>query len=547
MSVGAFIIMAEAPLVRAQQSPDEKPVMARETFETPARPMVSGATPATSQGWKIKSIFTVGETVYGYRPPGTLDGIGAIALDKYTVRVFVNHEFSAGDGYPYELANGTVLTGARISFFDVDRTSRRIAKAGLAYDKVIDAGGRNVSNPRQINEGTGNPNRDGLSFFCAGWLGLAGTFSLEDDVYFTGEERSNGRAYVLDIRNRALHVLPQLGRAAFEAICFVDTGDPRTIGALISDDRDSAPLILYIGQKDAIGMGTFLDRNGLERGDLYVWVADDGSKNPAEFNGTGESRTGKFKKIDAFSTASARANDTIHFKDQRHQDGAVARMNAFMFSRPEDIGVNPADHTEVVFAATGGGAKFAEDNWGTTYHMKLNFEGKTPTATVTILYDGDDEGGGKFALPDLGIRNPDNVEWASNGMIYIQEDRSTKPRDLFGNVSGVEASIWQLDPKTRDVVRVIEMDRRAIPRGQADELPEVIGTWETSGILDVTHLFETAPGELLLIADIQAHSLVGRPLGGERQKQELVRGGQLVFLSGRPGTTVRVRPSLYDE
>ena len=37
----------------------------------------------------------------------------------------------------------------------------------------------------------------------------------------------------------------------------------------------------------------------------------------------------------------------------------------------------------------------------------------------------------------------------------------------------------------------------------------LVGTWESSGILDVTSLFKTKKGERLLILDIQADSLTG--------------------------------------
>ena len=52
-----------------------------------------------------------------------------------------------------------------------------------------------------------------------------------------------------------------------------------------------------------------------------------------------------------------------------------------------------------------------------------------------------------------------------------------------------------------------------------------LGDWETSGVLDVSTLFDQDPGQLLLI-DVQAHSL----RGGTIDSEDLVQGGQLAFL-----------------
>ena len=71
-------------------------------------------------GYIYQSIFTTGETVGGYTPIGLMDGIGAYALNKDTVRVLVAHEAANNRGSNYTLANGTSLAGARMSYFDID-------------------------------------------------------------------------------------------------------------------------------------------------------------------------------------------------------------------------------------------------------------------------------------------------------------------------------------------------------------------------------------------------------------------------------------------
>ena len=54
-----------------------------------------------------------------------------------------------------------------------------------------------------------------------------------------------------------------------------------------------------------------------------------------------------------------------------------------------------------------------------------------------------------------------------------------------------------------------------------------IGAWETSGVLDVTGLFDTAPGETLLLGTVQAHGVTG----GAIDRLGLDEGGQIYFLS----------------
>ena len=96
-----------------------------------------------------------------------------------------------------------------------------------------------------------------------------------------------------------------------------------------------------------------------------------------------------------------------------------------------------------------------------------------------------------------------------DGAIYVQEDPTT---DGFGDASGREASIWRLDPDTarfarsgagRRKERIAEVDRAAaLSGGTEDTKVDKFGAWETSGVLDVTDLFDTAQGETLLLGPL---------------------------------------------
>jgi hypothetical protein len=484
-------------------------------------------------GWRTEAFFTVGADVNGYTPPGILDGLAAFPGRADRVLLLASHELGAGAGYAYTLANGVSLTGARVSAFEISRTAAgraTIHRAGPAYDRIYDRRGNLVTDAAQVNE-TGN-RIDGFARFCSSQGVRAGTYGFVDDLFFTGEETGTpghphgGTEWVLDVRSAAIWGVPALGRGAWENVSPVDTGDRRTVGLLLGDDTGGAPLYLYVGVKGAAGDRSFLDRNGLKVGRMHVWVADNGDTSPQQFNGFGATRRGRFMPIEVRDPAMAGQTgyDSDGYLDDVTLRAAAVGMGAFRFSRPEDLHTNPVDGTKVAFASTGRGSLFPADNWGTTYIVDLDFGPQGVTATLEIVHDADG-----LPVPDAGIRNPDNLVWASDGRIYIQEDRSTSPSSLFGAATGRDASIWQLDPGQGAATRIAEVNRSVIlPVGSTDPNRTTLGVPETSGIIDVTDLFETAPGELLMIATVQAHGIRDGLLGGSSQ---LVEGGQLLFVT----------------
>ncbi len=492
-------------------------------------------------GYTVDPLFTIGETYGGYTPTGVLDGLGAYALNDSTVRVFANSELSSEQGYAYTLANGTELTGGRVNFFDVDKASLSVVEAGLAYDTIINRQGEVVDEVTDLEH-------EGLDRLCSAQYIVAEQFGegrgLADALFFTGEETGGGTEFVVDPATDTLYAVPWMGRAAWESVTELDTGTTDKVAILVGDDRGGAPLLMYIGTKDTSESAGLLERNGLVGGQLYVWAASSGETTPEEFNGTFESRAGSWMEIDYYDasqagTAEVDENgdsnqdslgyDADGFATQAQQDALAEAVGAFRFSRPEDVATNPEDGTIAVLASTGRDSLFPSDSWGTTYRIDTDFsaEGMPLTAEVKALYDGDDAGAGQFAGPDFGLRSPDNVDWADDGYIYVQEDRSYSE---FGLTSGEEASIWRLDPETGEIVRVAQMDRSALPLGQTDSAPGDIGNWESSGIIDVSGLFDQDPGSLFLF-DVQAHSLVDGVIADEN----LVQGGQLAFLRAPEG------------
>jgi hypothetical protein len=523
--------------------------MSNISFDTTEPSQVQGL-----NGWTVDPLFTVGEKIGDYAPPGILDGIGAYSLNESTVRLLVNHELASNDGYKYTLKNGTQLPGARVSYFDLDKQTLKITGSGLAFDTIINRAGEVVDAATDLEFG-------GLNRFCSSILIEANQFGagngLTDRIYFAGEETNGGTQFALDTKTNTLYAVPWFGRAAWENITEINTRTTNKVAFIIGDDRANAPLLLYVGDKNAKGNGSFLDRNGLAQGKLYVWVADDVNnatdsieRSPSEFKGSGAATNGKFVEIPYYDPTKANTTgyDAQGFATQAKQDELAEAAKAFKFSRPEDVATNPFDGTQVALASTGNSA--SADIWGTTYKIDVDFNNITAgniTAKIDILYDGNDAG--KQAL---GLRSPDNLDWADDGKIYINEDRSIAA-DQFAGTGKIEASIFSIDPNATNpastLTRIAQMDRSAVPAGQTDSSPTDLGNWETSGILDISTLLGNNPGEVFVF-DVQAHSLrdgsiitatnVDGNNDGTRTRQEnLVEGGQLSLFVAPQATLVQ--------
>jgi serralysin len=523
------------------------------SFDTTQPSQVKGL-----DGWTVDPIFTVGETIGGYTPTGITDGIGAYSLNDTTVRFLVNSEIGNTVGYKYTLKNGLQLPGSRISTFDVDKTTFKIVNSGLSFDTIINREGKEVKTVADLENG-------GLNRFCSGALFEANQFGngigLADRMYFAGEETAGGGAFVLDTKTNVLHAVPWLGRAGWENATEINTGDPNKVAFLIGDDNQ-APLTLYVGDKNARKDGSFLDRNGLAQGKMYAWVADD-TKNPTDpieldgstFKGSGSSTNGKFVELAYYdptkkgtavdgpdadtSIQNELGYDALGFATQAQQTKLAKDAQAFTFSRVEDVSTNPKDGTQAVFAVTG--VEGTPNVWGATYKIDIDFNNIATgniTGKLDILYDGNDAD-----KKDFGLRSPDNLDWADDGKIYINEDRAISA-NLFGATSKQESSIFSIDPAATDpsktLTRIAQVDRSGVPAGQTDPVSTDIGNWETSGILDVSTLFGNKPGELFIF-DVQAHSLRdgsiitatnidGDGNGTKTAGENLVEGGQLSFL-----------------
>ena len=537
-----------------------------ENVEIASEPMLEG-----KGGWTASPLLTVGATLEnGYTPVGVYDGIGATLLDDSTVRIYTNHELASDAGQTYD-ADGIELTGARISYFDIDRTTLSIKDGGNAIEQIVDAAGNVATDTSFTFE-----DKPGFERFCSGALFEAGQFDgrgLVDKIYFAGEETGGsfsgvgGAEWALDTATGTLYALPALGRGAWENVTEVDTGTDSHVAFVLGDDTspfdangdgisEAAPMYLYVGEKSSDANAGFLARNGLEDGKLYVFVPSDASKTDPESYRIGDpALAGTWVELDNSPNPAladengANGYDEFGYPTQKNLWTQAAAAGAFGFSRPEDVATNPADGSEIVLASTGRPGDFGGlDNAGEVYRMKIDFTAFPTTGeivgTLDVIYDGDSD-------PAQLLRSPDNVDWADDGHLYVQEDAAGD--NLFGEgaINPEDAGVVRIDPETGAVTRIAEIDQsRVYPIGAVDEnVAETghieVGAWESSGILDVSELFGYAGGSLFL-SDIQSHSLDDQDRydtegpAGLLTDDQLVEGGQLTFLAA-PGVDITVQ------
>lgn len=522
--------------------------------------------PYDSNGWETRALVTIGESGntkfkfntenFGYEPIGVCDGLGAVKLDKNTIRVYMNHEMNSGYGTPYTLKNGTQLTGARVSAWDMKKClkveSLKVESGKVAYHTIIDREGVEVTDPSQIDKGRessvywanelGVPSNysSGFTRFCSGGHVNAGEFGFSNTVYLAIEELSQGHTIAIDACEETSYIVPMLGQGWGERAAPIENFGSNKVLILIGDDDyytdgRGPPLYLYVGEigaKPPVGAvynpPEFLVRNGLGYGKMFVWVSNDGYINGFDFQGTNNVAQGKFVAINHYdpSQEGVAPFDNLGFLPNADlyqslvsediegtMNQAAIDAGAFNFIRVEDIHPNPKDPSEAVFATTGDLTD--PTPYGRVYTIKLDssvadelqkkIEDITElSASLRILHDPLDGGGGQVALPDDAIRSPDNLTWAYDGLIYVQEDLISSSQ-CSGN--GIQNSVWCIDPVTAGIERILIVDRSAVPKDQIDTNPARCDAWESSGILDVSQLVSSCNNRTILLLDVQAHSI----------------------------------------
>lgn len=531
-------------------------------------------------GYDTKVLWTVGETSEsGYTPPGIFDGMGAYELDDHTIRVLVNHELLNSRGYAYIVNGGLSLTGARVSYFDVDKMDMKVKDAGLAYHTVYDSLG-NKPTDASFLQGLA-----GFSRFCSGRLVKPGAFAsgsgVQDLIYFAPEEDGGGFNsiggvfWALDVHNGDFWAVPSLGRGAWENLAPVDTGSSNTVGFILADDSspydfdgdgsvDPTPLYLYVGTK--VPGGSFLERNGLVGGTLYALVTGDAT--PLDFRGAGNTASGTWVALDtstgapdatpicapAFGGGCTHAMfDQFGYPTQSNLVLQANALGSFGFSRPEDVHENPSSPSTVMLASTGVDSYAIDpltgngaDTWGTLYAITTDFTDMS--ATLKITYDGTQD-------KTRTIRSPDNLVWTANGMLCTQEDEAEEDTrsgdEVLWSGPGVAVNPYEAGiicfevaddntPVIGSFDRVANIDRSVVLDPSLTDEHSVPfdtdankgGEWESSGIIDVSAILDEDDGTYFIV-NVQAHGIEDQTDENPTSRindGDLVEGGQLLVL-----------------
>ncbi len=503
-----------------------------------AEPMLRG-----TGVWQTRVITTIGEPTPSstsqsgeHWMPGFPDGMAVLSSRDGVVRILLNHELPPHVGLTYPLLDrggrSFPMRGARISYVDIRIDDMVVVDSGIAYDTIINRRGLVVGGAPEF--GDVETSYGGLAKLCSSNIIRPDPFGPStgpvETIYLTGEEwgyNIGGSFFALFPDDRELVAIPDWGYGSWENAAMIDTGEKEHVAFLLADDFYQAPLYLYVGRRNPDGGR--LERNGLAGGSVFVWVADSGVNTPRDFRGTGAVANGHWVPLpvrNRTGTSVDESTDSMGYFKAHVLRAMAASAGAFRFSRPEDIATSPDDPSTVVFASTGAGHIFPEDNWGAVYRIstRLEFEDQSGSfapsasgATVTILYDCDAPSG------DWGIRSPDNLEWSASGRIFVQEDNASF-LEPFAGESGMESSIWSINANGLRPRRVAEITRIPSP-GTTDIHAKLKGAWESSGIIDASAALGMPSGSAFLVT-VQAHGVHDGPIS----EQNLYEGGQLLLL-----------------
>lgn len=467
---------------------------------TTTTPYVQGVT-----GFDITSIFTVGDTVGGYKMVGIPDGLGAYDNGNGTFTLLMNHEL--GNTVGVARAHGGI--GAFVSKWVIDTATLTVQSGS---DLITTVNG--WSTGLQATSGT----LSNVSFnrFCSADLPVTTAFynaasglGSQEKIFMHGEEggatgwqmatvatgASAGNSYILGKFNLTTNGSGLTGVGAWENALANPYAQDKTIVVGTNDGGSTImnnSVAVYVGTKT--NTGSEIDKAGLTNGTLkFVNVTG----NPVEITNSTTRATG-ITNGSAF-TLSSTASTT--------------------FSRPED-GVWSKDGSKFYFVTTDRIDQVADGvgtQVGKSRLWRLSFNDITnPDAggTIDMLLDG--------AVADGAQSNMfDNLSLNVDGTLTLQED--------VGNAAH-NGKMWQYDPATGQLKLIARSDPARFGNLVGGVTTPATSPFnqdeETSGIIDVTDIFDPthATGKKYQLFVMQAHSTTG-------QSAETVEGGQLMLLT----------------
>jgi glycerophosphoryl diester phosphodiesterase len=448
----------------------------------------------TDPGVHLVSLLSAGDTVPGattatsaaWRFAGIPDGLGAYDNSDNTITVLVNHELTATEGGPHD--NGAP-SGAFVDRLVIDKTTLKVVDAQelgqhlWLYDV---ASGAYVERP------------DALARLCSADLPATSAFydrktglGTKTHIFLDGEENgTEGRAFAWIADGSAAgntYELPGMGNLSFENLLASPNTGTRTV-VIGNEDVTGGQLYVYVGDKQA--SGTDIQRAGLTNGVLYGIKA----------NFTAEVSSGQ-----AFSgTFDLAPLGDVTNKTGAELQTASDKSGVTGWLRPEDGAWDTIDPNRYYFVTTNAidapsrlwALEFKDvrhPEWGGTY---------------TALLDGTE-----------GQKMLDNITVSADGKLVLQEDVGNNPRS---------GRVWTYDPRTDKLTQLAEHDVARFGNETAPATAPFTQDEESSGVIDVTRLFDHDKGQKVFLLDTQAHYPFGA--AGSTDRQQIVEGGQLQLM-----------------
>ncbi|MGZ5417563.1 MAG: hypothetical protein ACXWDI_10310 [Nocardioides sp.] len=495
-------------------------------FRTDAPSMLAGV-----GGTEVQPIITVGESVAGYTFEALPDGIAVSRTNgRGTVDILVNHETSKVP-------------------FPATRADHRNA---LLSEIRLTRHGAGVVRGRYVI-----PSSAGYQRFCSNFLaGAAEGFDRE--TLFTVEEARDivlrqedswqpgltvdtpgaeqaGVVVAYDPKSGDYRSIYGMGRHNHEnALAMRGYGHPVVLSGDDTFDAPSSQLYLYTADT---GKDVWQDN-----GTLWAFKADQSTVNDYGDITAGMTVPGSFIEVPRAIATGKRADGS----DVKAADFGFApppspaipdgpqwvleqwsnANNAFQFIRIEDLAYDRNDDRVLYFADTGEPRAVPDATTGRLARGSSSTRGAYPNGRIFKMTLGEDPTKGAtlriLADFDLGgysnpteVHNPDNVE-TTRKAIYVTEDPGSHNKGM------TNARVWRIELKTLARTVVAEIDQ------SSSMATQVLGDWETSGIVDASDSF----GRGAFLINVQAHGWdkpVGNPAfpGGPTPTQEQ---GQMLLM-----------------
>jgi hypothetical protein len=429
-----------------------------------------------------------------YQMVGIPDGLGTHRNSDGTISIYMNHEL--GNTSRSEPAFGEILNrGALVSKL-IAAPDGSILSGDRAYQNIF------LDNALIGPAPTISNSPPAFARFCSGNL-VWQDAGFDRPIYFCGEESGgtnnfDGRGGSLAaIFDNELHILSKAPHINWENAVVRPQPGAFTVMMCLEDGPEGpeSQLLMYVGVKDMRPGASPLARNGLDNGQLFVFVPNSNTLTDEVAFQHGSIR-GRWVPIPNAASLSDVDLETA-------EDAA----GAFGFIRIEDGAFQPANPNQFYFVTTGG----APGNMlGRLYRLDLNAVSVFGPATLTVIYNADEviAAGGDIAI------SPDNVA-VTGDYVMICEDGTAPSRPMMA-AKGRQGNIWRFDIRNNYSAEMIA----GLALSGRDNVPLTPGVWETSGIISTSSLL----GPDIWLFDVQAHPPTAAP------GRNTVEDGQLLLM-----------------